>query len=330
MANALTTLRRLPFFVRRFYRDLSNPLRYACNTDDVHAARLDRYYLVFDEDELKRGGSQNFHFDADGIPVIPTYIDVTPPQLHYYPISIGQYALAIFHTWLRTERDGDWRRFLRLADWFVEHQADGGCWYAEVDMPHYRLAAPWPSAMAQGRGLSVLARAWQGAADDRYIESARRALGAFSVPIERGGVMGEYDGRITYEEYPAQPAPHVLNGMIFALFGLWDMARAQPDARAAALFERGAATVEALLPLYDTGWWSLYDLYHLEVPIPRNPCIAHYHDIHVKQLTVLHAITGRPTFGTVARRWAAYEEGPLGRLRAYAGKAAFVARRKLV
>ena len=328
MARPLPALRRLPFFVRKFLRDLSNPLRYASNTVDVHDARLGRYYLVFDEEELK--ASIDFQFDAQGIPVIPSYVDVEPRRLHYYPITIGHHALAIFHTWLRSSQEADRRRFLRIADWFVEHQAQDGCWYAQTDMPLYRLPAPWPSAMAQGLGLSVLTRAWQGTADARYLEGARRALAAFSVPIAQGGVMDTYDGRITYEEYPAQPAPHVLNGMIFALFGVWDLVRAQPDHdHAAAVFERGAAAVEALLPHYDAGWWSLYDLYHLEAASPRNPCTAHYHDIHIKQLTVMHAITGRAPFDTFARGWAAYQHGAARRLRAYAEKAAFVARRKL-
>jgi hypothetical protein len=329
MVRRLRALQRLPFFLRKFLRDVSNPLRYAGNADDVHGARLGRYYLVFDEGELKRG--IDFHFDPQGVPVVPTYVDVEPRRLHYYPITIGQYALAIFHSWLRSSRDEDLRRFLRLADWFVEHQAPDGCWHAQTEMPHYRLLAPWPSAMAQGRGLSVLTRAWQCTSDEKYIASARRALAAFSVPVECGGIRDAYDGRTTYEEYPAQPAPHVLNGMIFALFGIWDLVRAQPDdaQAAAAIFERGAATVEVLLPRYDTGWWSLYDLYHLEVGAPRNPCTAHYHDIHVKQLQVMHAITGREVFGAFARRWAAYQEGARGRLRAYAEKALFIARRKL-
>ena len=328
MARRLPPLRRLPFFVRKLLSDLSNPLRYVSNTDDVHGARLGRYYLLFDEEALKR--SIDFHFDATGVPAIPSYVDVEPPQLHYYPITIGQYALAIFHSWLRSSRDDDRRRFLRLADWFVEHQAQDGCWYAHTDMPAYRLRAPWPSAMAQGRGLSVLARAWQCTSDEKYIDRALRALAAFSVPVAQGGVVDAYDGRVTYEEYPAQPAPHVLNGMIFALFGVWDLMRTQPDdAHAAAIFERGVASVEALLPRYDTGWWSLYDLYHLEAATPRNPCTAHYHDIHIKQLTIMHAITGRELFDAFARRWAAYQDGQRGRLRAYAEKAAFIARRKL-
>jgi heparosan-N-sulfate-glucuronate 5-epimerase len=328
MARRLSALRRLPFFVRKFLRDLMNPLRYASNTDDVHSASLGQYYLVFDEEELKH--SIDLQFDAEGVPLIPTYVDVAPGRRHYYPITIGQYALAVFHTWLRSAREDDRRRFLRLADWFVEHQAQDGCWYAQTDMPLYRLRAPWPSAMAQGRGLSVLTRAWQCTTDENYIASARRALAAFSMPVARGGITDTCNGEITYEEYPARPAPHVLNGMIFALLGVWDLVRAQPnDARAAAIFERGVSTLEALLPLYDTGWWSLYDLYHLEAATPRNPCTAHYHDIHIKQLAVLHAITGRESFDAFARRWAAYQERSQGRLRAHAEKAAFIARRKL-
>jgi heparosan-N-sulfate-glucuronate 5-epimerase len=329
MARHLSALRRLPFFVGKLLRDLSDPVRYVSNTDDVHGAYLGRYYLDFDEEELKRRIDLNF--DAGGIPLIPTYIDVEPRQLHYYPITIGHHALAIFHTWLRSSREEDWRRFLRLADWLVERQAPDGCWYAQIDMPVYRLRAPWPSALAQGLGLSVLTRAWQHTSGETYIECARRALAAFALPVAGGGIKDGYDGQLTYEEYPAQPAPHVLNGMVFALFGVWDLVRAQPDdAHAVAIFERGAATVEALLPRYDTGWWSLYDLYHLEAATPRNPCTAHYHDIHIKQLRVMHAISGRAVFDAFARRWATYQDGPRGRLRAYAEKAAFVARRKLV
>jgi heparosan-N-sulfate-glucuronate 5-epimerase len=330
MRRRLSALRRLPFFARRLWRDATNPLRYPVETGDVHGPRLGRYYLVFDEAVLKQGGSQDFHFDAQGIPLIPTYVDVEPRRMHYYPIAIGQYALAIFHTWLDGGQEGDRRRFLSLAEWFVANQAEDGCWYAQSEIKVYRLRPPWPSAMAQGRGLSVLLRAWQESGEGRYLDGARRALAAFSRPLAAGGVASTFDGRVTYEEYPVQPPPHVLNGMIFALFGLWDMARADPgDGQAAALFEQGAATVAALLPRYDTGWWSLYDLYHLEAGTPRNLCTAHYHDIHIKQLTALHAITDRAPFAAMARRWAAYEAGVSGRLRAYAGKAVFVARRRL-
>jgi hypothetical protein len=41
--------------------------------------------------------------------------------------SLPADSCAIFHTWLRSAREDDRRRFLRLADWFVAHQAHDGC-----------------------------------------------------------------------------------------------------------------------------------------------------------------------------------------------------------
>jgi hypothetical protein len=49
----------------------SDPLRYAGNTDDVHGARLGRYYLVFDEEGLKRGIGFHFRRRGDPSPMIP-------------------------------------------------------------------------------------------------------------------------------------------------------------------------------------------------------------------------------------------------------------------
>jgi len=330
MTTRVSTLRRLPFFARKLLRDAVRPLFYPVETGDVHGPELGRYYLVFDEAALRGGGTHDFRFDDDGIPAVPTYIDVERPRLHYFPIAISQYALAIFHTWLRTGSEEDRTRFLKFAAWFVDHQAEDGCWYAEPDVPVYRLPGPWRSAMGQGRGISVLTRAWQLTGEARHLEGAVRALGAFETPIAEGGIVGACNGHATYEEYPAQPAPHVLNGMIFALFGVWDLVRAGPDdGRARAVFERGVASLEALLPLYDAGIWSLYDLYHLEIPGPRNACTAHYHDMHVKQLRALHAITGRTAFATFAERWSGYQRRPTGRLWAYGRKLDFIVRRRL-
>lgn len=326
----VSTLRRLPFFAKKLWRDVFAPLRYPLTREDVHGARLGQYYLVFDEAALRGGGTHDFRFDADGIPAVPTYIDVERPRLHYFPIAIGQYALAIFHSWLARGQGEDEARFLKFADWFADHQAGDGCWYAHTDVPIYGLKGPWASAMAQGRGLSVLTRAWQRTGARRYLEGALRALPVFETKITDGGVVDGFGGVITYEEFPVRPAPHVLNGMIFGLFGLWDLARARPDdAHVRALFEQGAASLETLLPHHDTGFWSLYDLYHLEVPGLSNPATAHYHDMHVRQLEALAAITGRPVFSSFARRWAGYQGSLRGRTWAYRQKAAFIARRRL-
>ena len=71
------------------------------------------YYFLFNEKELLSGGSQDFHFDEKGIPVIPTYVDVDEERMHYFPISIGQYGLAIYHTYLDTSSKKDKKKIFK-------------------------------------------------------------------------------------------------------------------------------------------------------------------------------------------------------------------------
>ncbi|MBK8042493.1 MAG: hypothetical protein IPK21_07400 [Haliscomenobacter sp.] len=67
----------------------------------VQEASLGYYYIRFRE-EPRKLNRLIAGFDEQGIPLNTTYIDVEEKRLHYYPISIGQYALAVFHSWLDT------------------------------------------------------------------------------------------------------------------------------------------------------------------------------------------------------------------------------------
>ena len=51
------------------------------------------------------------------------FLDVEDSDFHYYPISIGQYALALFHSYLDTRNEEKKAHFLRIADWFVANGA---------------------------------------------------------------------------------------------------------------------------------------------------------------------------------------------------------------
>ena len=99
-----------------------------------------------------------------------------------------------------------------------------------------------------------------------------------------GGCMSPLGGRPFPEEYPTQPPSFVLNGGIFALWGLRDVAVALGDEQAARDFAAGAETLAQNLDRWDTGRWSRYDLFPHPV---ANPASSFYHDLHVKQLRAM-------------------------------------------
>jgi hypothetical protein len=293
-------LHNILFYSKKLLRDFFNPLIYNISTDT--GSDLNEYYFLFDEEQLLTGGSQDFHFDEAGIPIIPTYIDIEKSSFHYYPISIGQYALAIYHSYLQSFSSHDKHRFLMIADWFVENQTEMGYWNAEVPEKKYNLDEGWPSAMAQGRVISVLLRAKQLTDDIKYEESAQKALTTFDP--KKSKFVNFIENHVFYEEYPTSPGSFVLNGMIFALFGLYDYYRYEKNQLAHHYFNHGIETLEHIIDNYDMGFWSFYDLRHLSWDQSKqNPATVHYHYIHINQLKILFALTGIERFQNFALKW---------------------------
>jgi hypothetical protein len=167
----------------------------------------------------------------------------------------------------------------------------------------------------------VLLRAFQETGDERYLESARRAFQAFRLDVSRGGVTYRDEaGQIWFEEYLVDPPSHILNGFLWASWGVYDYALLTGDDGAMQLFDSAVQTLAANLSRYDTGYWSLYELSPTWLPMLASPF---YHRLHIVQLEVMANLTGQAVFRDFARRWAEYERDPWKRYRALVGKVLF-------
>ena len=269
-----------------------------------------------------RGYPVDFAAKALAPSVLPGF--VSHPGRHLWVAHI-QRALGSYERWLSGEGE-EWLAAARAAaDLLIEHQASGGAhdgaWVQTAEYPHtFALRPPWVSGMAQGEGASLLVRIHGETGEDRYAEAARRALAPLAVPSAEGGACALLDARPFPEEYPTQPPSFVLNGAIFALWGLRDVAVGMGDADAGRAFGAGVDALAASIHRWDTGAWSLYDLYPHRVP---NVASAAYHDLHVVQLEAMAELAPRPELADAARRFAAYGASRINHTRAFARKALF-------
>lgn len=305
------------FMLNKLLTDLQARGKYVPLSDNVDSAKLDYYYLLFGTD-LSKLNKLIQSFDPDGIPLNAAYIDVEGGKPHYYPISIGQYGLSIFHEYLATGSPQKQSHFLRIADWFVDHRQEddrtGTYWLTEIPKPEYKVFKPWKSAFTQSRALSILLRAWQLTGRDHYLAIATQALQPFGLDISQDGVSIRKPGyEIFYEEYVAASPTRVLDGHIFSLFGLYDYVRAIPieiDAeghhQALKLFNEGIEGLLQSLPKYDLGYWILFN--RCEVPgYPAyDPCTINYLQLIIQQIKVLYMITGRDEFNRYRERFENY------------------------
>ncbi len=185
----------------------------------------------------------------------------------YHPVRIAQICIGYFGGFVKTEKQ-IYQTFVQAqADWLTNNLKWRGqdiwVWEYTFPVPHFVAKAGWASAMAQGQGISCLLRAHQLFKDNRYLQAAYRALGAFLYPIEEGGVVWvDAQGRRCPEGVAVLPAAHVLNEALFALWGLYEYNLYTHSQIAKDLLNEGLRCYIDLLPRYDRGPGKIirYDL----------------------------------------------------------------------
>ncbi len=302
--------RKIIFMGKKFMRDFSANRDLRVNTDNTNR-ELRHYYIRFPLD-IRKLNRQICGFDAEGIPLNASYIDVKTSGTYYYPISIGQYGLAAFSRWLESGDTLYRDTFMRIAEWFALHaeEKEGEVWWWS-DMPRaeYALFRPWKSAFAQSRGISVLLRAWQMTGNGKYADLASGALLPYAKDITEGGVSvdGKSGKGRFYEEYAADFPTRILDGHIFSLWGLYDYIRAvvSPDYAssrdlARRLFEEGIKGLETRLPEYDTGYWMRFGICDLPGYPNEDPCTMGYMRLIRAQLRITAALSGSALLNSYA------------------------------
>lgn len=279
---------------------------------------LGPYYMDF----IAKANFTGDH-DAAGIPILDYHGQIGK---QYNPIAIAQWGLGNYNLFLQTQGSERKIKFLAAADWLCsnlqqnDHRVD--VWNHHFDW-EYRtpLKAPWYSGLAQGQGISLLLRAARETGNQKYAEIAEKAFASFSRPVTEGGVLFvDERGDPWIEEYIVSPPTHILNGFIWAAWGVYDYSLAHPNSTALALFEKCVTTLRNNLPRYDLGFWSLYEQSGTRLPMIASPF---YHRLHIVQLEVMHRLTGEAIFAEYAERWRSYIRSRIKRSRAFCYKSAF-------
>ncbi len=139
--------------------------------------------------------------------------------------------------------------------------------------------------------------------------------------MPEGGVLHKDDeGNHWIEEYLVDPPTHILNGFIWALWGVYDYHLLTRDPEASWLFKSLLGTITRNLEKYDAGFWSFYELTPQRIKSLASPF---YHRLHIVQLQIMHLMTDDEIFLFYANKWRDYLDRRLFRVMAIMYKAAF-------
>jgi heparosan-N-sulfate-glucuronate 5-epimerase len=239
------------------------------------------------------------------------------------PTGLAQLALGFWERMLAGDARAaaQFDRVCALIEQSAERRGEELRWRYDISSKKYGLEPPLYSAMAQAQIASVLVRAYALHGEARHAEAA---LGAIRPLLDPSSdlVAETADGPVL-EEAPSEPPSQILNGWIYALWGLWEVDVSLGNASARAMLADSTDCLRSTLPQYDVGWWTKYSLYPHVLPDLAKPF---YHRLHVDQLEILYRLTGHSDFAETARRWRGYDT-PSRRIACVAQKALFVASR---
>lgn len=272
-------------------------------------------YMNWGENKLNQyRETETLTFDENGV----VMVKCKDGLFHYNPVTAAQQALSNYGAYLRGQDTKE--LFLKIADFLLDMEEENGSFPYPFDYSYYidserYYKAGWTSAMATGNILSVFARSYHLTNDPKYVEGAVRAITFLNVPIEEGGTKASLAAldpsleRYTIlEEYPCNPPTYTLNGNMFTLIGLYDWSQtgAEGSERAKELFDDGIRTLEKILPYYDIGGFTCYDLAHITWNRELPHVNISYHFVHVAFCKIFYDITGIETFNNFYTLWASY------------------------
>jgi hypothetical protein len=166
------------------------------------------------------------------------------------------------------------------------------------------IAAPYYSALAQGRVLMFYSRLAEVTGLAVWRDAADHTFASFRRPGPRSGpsvVNVDPRGCLWLQEWPweGMRPDDTFNGHNSAAFGIYEYWHLTHDAQALQYFRAAATTAQVYAGAFrNNGWVSFYCLAHRDI----NP---YYHAYHVGQLLELYRMTGAVQFARSADAFSA-------------------------
>lgn len=242
----------------------------------------------------------------DRLPMVPE----ENGELILFPVAVFQYGLGAYDLYIETKDNVYFEKFKQCCEWAFSQQQKNGSWdNFSSFLPDYPYGA-----MCQGEGASLLLRGYKSLGDESFLTAAKNAIDFMLLPLDNDGTTKYIGDDVLFMEFTNSPV--VLNGWIFAWWGLFDLTRAlNNNVLYVDILNQSLNSIERYLPKFSSNTWSYYDVNHtLTSPF--------YHRLHIAQMQAMFALTKRPIFEEYANKWESQLKNPFLKSYAFVRKAA--------
>lgn len=229
-------------------------------------------------------------------------------ELTYHPVALAQVAIKFIESYRVTEdiaykeiSELYLNKLIEIADFydgmpFFPYEFD----FKLHDLEDQLMVANWYSGMAQGQALSCFVHMYELTGEEYYINWADEIYRSIAaLRTEECGkfwvTVADLNEYLWVEEYPLDEFNYTLNGTIFAIYGIYDYYRINPENEGVKqILDASLTTIkDNIIQFRNPGNPSFYCLKH------KKPSVS-YHQVHIRQLRMLYKITNDKYFDDIA------------------------------
>jgi hypothetical protein len=221
---------------------------------------------------------------SNGIPLTSLYGN----QSVVFHIDVFNYSLGLINRYILNEDVSN--NIMYILRWTLENQLKDGSWRYNFTQNHHPLSENKASGMTQGLAVSFIIRSYRcGFISREECMASVRAAIDFMLSAE---LVSEYDGYKLIEEF-YNPGHGVLNGAIFAIYGLYDYCY---EINNFEVFMNYISDLKGLMNKFKLNGWSFYDIKGMVAS-------KFYHQLHIDMMHVLYWLTNDSFFLEYANYW---------------------------
>lgn len=217
--------------------------------------------------------------DENGIP----YFEGVNGERHYNVASVAFAAIGSTTSYpeldmakLSRSRSALTSKQVAAFSWLERNQVrlPGGAitWHYNFELNYNNMVVRpgWPSAFSQAAVIQAYLVAFDVTKEEKYLSLAHQAARAFLISTDEGGLTSQVKGLPFFEEVPlpAGYSPHVLNGHMYSVFAIEEVLLRRQDQELRAVVSKAHEATKRLLPAFDQGYWTRYDLKPRFVDVP--------------------------------------------------------------
>lgn len=230
----------------------------------------------------------------EGVPML--YVPSLKKDI-FFPTMIIQYGLGNIDAYFLTKDKKYLANIQNVYRWICNN-INGDCFFnntiRELDenFPYYSDN----SALTQGQAISFLARATKYnlvvAGSDNAENLIKDIFSNMILPLESGGTLLKKGEDLYFCEYCRKDDYIVLNGWVFAIFGLYDYQFCFKDDTSKKYLENTLKTLRGKIKQFKMNdkKWSYYDN-------KQRICSYIYEDLHINMMDALYRLTKEDVFG---------------------------------